>query len=55
MKRNSEEDLVEFEREQLQAMENYFDAREELMRSRPQELLFEAGFRMAWEMYKKDK
>lgn len=44
--------IIEFESARNEAMDAYFDARPELFRARGDELLFEGGFRMAWEHLK---
>lgn len=43
--------ITAFESAQREAMEKYFDARPQLFRTREKECLFEAGFRMAWEIF----
>ena len=50
-----EEDMIEFEAARNKAMEKYFDARPQLFRTREKECLFEAGFRMAWDLLKENK
>ena len=44
--------VIEFESARNEAMDSYFNARPQLMRTGEQEKLFEAGFRMAWESAK---
>ncbi len=50
-----ESKITEFEFERQRAMDSYFDARPHLSRTRGEELLFEAGFRMAWELKEQPK
>jgi len=42
--------IIEFEAARNEALEKYYAARPQLFRTREKELLFEAGFRMAWEL-----
>ena len=49
-----EEDVIRFEAERNEAMDAYFNARPQLLRTREFECLFEAGFRMAWERQGKE-
>ena len=50
----SEEQIIEFEAARIDAMERYFAARPHLYRTRNKECLFEAGFRMAWQVKDSD-
>ena len=52
MNQNHEERVLEFEFQRNEAMNKYFNARPQLMRTGHQECIFEAGFRMAWELLK---
>ena len=45
-----EEQVIKFEAARNEAMESYFAARPQLFRTREKECLFEAGFRMAWDL-----
>lgn len=47
--------IIQFESARNDAMESYFTARPQLFRTREKECLFEAGFRMAWELFEKSK
>ena len=47
-----EEQVIEFEDARNTAKDAYFKARPQLMRTGHDEKLFEAGFRMAWELLK---
>jgi len=47
-----EEQVIKFEDERIKAMTEYFEARPQLFRTRENECLFEAGFRMAWDYLK---
>jgi len=51
--KNYEESVIEFEAAQNEDMDSYFKARPQLWRTREQECLFEAGYRMAWQRLKK--
>lgn len=42
--------IAEFEVQRNEAMDKYFDARKHIERNRFNERIFEAGFRMAWEI-----
>ncbi len=44
-----EEQVIEFETARSNAMDSYFNARPQILRTRQKECLFEAGFRMAWD------
>ncbi len=44
-----EERVIKFEAARNEAMDKYFTARPQLLRTRECERLFEAGFRMAWD------
>ena len=46
--------ITKFECARNEAMEAYFAARPQLFRTREKECLFEAGFRMAWELLEKE-
>lgn len=46
----SEEEIIKFEAARNEAMDKYFNARPQLMRTGHDEKLFEAGFRMAWKL-----
>lgn len=50
-----EEQIIEFEQYRNEAIDKYYAARPQLFRTREKELLFEAGFRMAWELLKEAK
>lgn len=50
---NREEQIIKFESARNAAMDSYFEARSQLMRTQHEEKLFEAGFRMAWEVSQK--
>ncbi len=47
-----EEEIIEFEAQRNEAMAKYFNARPQLFRTREKECIFEAGFRMAWDLLK---
>ncbi len=47
---NHEENIITFEAARNEAMDKYFNARTKLLRTKHGELMFEAGFRMAWEL-----
>ena len=49
---NYEEKIAEFEHARNTAMDKYFSARPQLLRTIKEEKLFEAGFRMAWNFLK---
>lgn len=42
--------IIEFESARNAAMDRYFNARPAIIRDKEGERLFEAGFRMAWEV-----
>ncbi|WP_085214119.1 hypothetical protein [Methylomagnum ishizawai] len=44
-----EAERAEYESARNAAMDEYFDARPQIMKTRTMELIFEGGFRMAWE------
>lgn len=44
-----EERVIEFEAARNEAMDAYFNARPQILRTRMLESIFESGFRMAWE------
>ena len=48
-----EEKIIEFEHARNTAMDKYFSARPQLTRTIKEEKIFEAGFRMAWDLLKK--
>lgn len=47
----AEQEIIIFEAERNVALEKYFEARPQLFRTKEKELIFEAGFRMAWERF----
>ena len=46
----NEGEIIKFEAERYNAMDKYFSARPHLLRTGHNEKIFEAGFRMAWEV-----
>lgn len=48
-----EERVAEYEAARNEAMEKWFSARPNIVQNRKNEYLFEAGFRMAWELKSK--
>ncbi len=46
---------INFEVTRQESMDKYFDARPQLFRTREKELIFEAGFRMAWDHIKEEQ
>ena len=46
---------AKYEHERNKAMDGYFGARKYLHRTASDEILFEGGFRIAWELLTKDK
>lgn len=49
-----ENNVIEFEGSLNDSLDKYFSARPNLERDRNKELLFEAGFRMARDIYRKE-
>lgn len=47
-----EEQIIEFESCRNEAMDQYFNARPFLHRTKKQECLFESGFRISWKILK---
>ena len=47
-----EEEIIKFEEARNEAIDKYFNAMPQLSRTREGECLFEAGFRMAWDLLK---
>jgi hypothetical protein len=43
--------IIQFETQRNDAVDKYFAARPQLLRTREKERLFEAGFRMAWDSF----
>ena len=43
-----EKQQIKYEAAKNEAMDNFFEARKQLIRDRDTEFLFESGFRMAW-------
>lgn len=48
---NYEMEKAEFEHQRNEAIDSYFDARPQIMRTIEKESLVEAGFRMAWDLF----
>ena len=49
VRQSYEAERAKFESALNNAMDEYFNARPQIMRTRTMELIFEGGFRMAWE------
>ena len=49
---NYEEQVIEFEDARNKAMDEYFNARPHMARTHLKDIVFEAGFRMAWQLLK---
>lgn len=48
MSHNRELEIVEYEAARNDAMDQWFDARQHIDRTRENEAIFEGGFRIAW-------
>jgi hypothetical protein len=48
-------EISKYEEARNNAMDAYFEARTFLERTKEREVIFEAGFRMAWELLKNEK
>ena len=52
---NTEEMIIEFESARNDAIDKYFIARPQLVRTKESERLVESGFRMAWNKLKREQ